>query len=131
MEKHQLLDFAKEASKNAYSVYSDFKVGACALYESGKYYLGCNVENSSYGLCLCAERNAISTAIASGEKTKLKAVAIYSPKTTKCFPCGACRQWFAEFEKSDDFEVILENDDKTPISYNLEQLLPNSFNLIR
>ncbi len=131
MNEVELLNLAREASKNAYCTYSDFPVGACALYESGKYYLGCNVENSSYGLSLCAERNAISTAIAQGEKSKLKYVAIYSPKTTKCFPCGACRQWFAEFPSTDDFKVILENENNTITTYSLEELLPNSFNLIR
>ena len=131
MNREELLNLAKEASKNAYCTYSDFPVGACALYESGKYYPGCNIENASFGLCLCAERNAISTAIALGEKSKLKAIAVYSPKTAKCLPCGACRQWFAEFPTTDDFEVVLENDDKTPVTYKLEELLPNSFDLIR
>ena len=76
----ELLNCAIEASKNSYSPYSDFPVGACVLYESGVMYSGTNVENSSYGLALCAERNAISNAIAAGEKTKIAAVAIYSPK---------------------------------------------------
>ena len=131
MNNEELLNLARSASENAYCEYSNFPVGACALYENGKYYIGCNIENSSFGLCLCAERNAISTAIASGEKSKLKSIAIYSPKTVKCFPCGACRQWFAEFPTTEDFKVILENDDKTPITFGLDELLPNNFNLIR
>ena len=81
MNNEELLNLAKEASKNAFAKYSNFQVGACAIYESGNYYKGCNVENGSYPLCLCAERNAMSTAIAAGEKSRLKAVAIYSPKT--------------------------------------------------
>ena len=64
-----LLKKAKEISNNSYSPYSKFAVGACVQFESGKIYTGCNVENGSYGLSLCAERNAISTAIADGERT--------------------------------------------------------------
>ena len=99
MEKiyQELLNEAKDISQNTYSPYSNFPVGACVLYESGNKYLGCNVENMSYGLTLCAERNAISSAIANGEKTNIKAIAIYSPKQKKCMPCGACRQWLSEF----------------------------------
>ena len=131
MNEEELLKLAHDASQKAYCPYSKFQVGACVLYESGKYYTGCNVENSSYGLSLCAERNAISNAISNGENSKLRAVAIYSPSTTKCFPCGACRQWFAEFERTENFKVVLENEDKTPISYTMDELLPNNFNLIR
>ena len=98
----EILSIAKEAAKNSYSPYSRFPVGACALYESGNTYIGCNIENSSYGLTLCAERNAISNAIASGETSKLLKVAIYSPNSKKCFPCGACRQWMREFEKREE-----------------------------
>ena len=73
----ELIEKAKEASKNAYAPYSDFRVGACVLMESGNIYTGCNFENASYGLSICAERNAIGSAIANGE-TKIKAIAIYS-----------------------------------------------------
>ena len=129
MNNQELLELAKIASKNSYSPYSKFPVGACVLYESGNHYTGCNVENSSFGLSLCAERNAISTAIACGEKSKIKAIAIYSPKTTKCFPCGACRQWLSEFEQS-NLQIILENEDHNTICYGIEELLPNNFKLI-
>ena len=95
----ELLKLAKEVSKKAYCPYSKFPVGACVLFESGNIYTGCNIENSSYGLSLCAERNAISTAIAKGESSKLVRIAIYSPNSSKCFPCGACRQWIQEFAK--------------------------------
>ena len=95
----ELMTFAKEVSKNSYSPYSKFPVGACVLYENENIYVGCNIENSSYGLSLCAERNAISTAIAAGEKSKIIKIAVYSPKSAKCYPCGACRQWLQEFEQ--------------------------------
>lgn len=130
MNNEELLQEAREASKNAYAKYSDFQVGACALYENGNKYRGCNVENGSYGLCLCAERNAISTAIAAGEKSKLKAVAIYSPKTKLCWPCGACRQWFSEFEQGQNIKIILENKDNIAIEFSIDEIIPNRFELI-
>lgn len=126
----ELLKIAKEASKNAYCTYSKFPVGACVLFESGNVYSGCNVENSSFGLTLCAERNAISSAIANGEKSKLIKIAIYSPKTTKCYPCGACRQWIKEFSNGYNSEIIIENDDNKCFSLFLDKLLPYSFNLV-
>lgn len=124
----ELLKLAHSVCKNAYAPYSKFKVGACALYESGKYYLGCNVENASFGLSLCAERNAVSNAIANGEKTKLVKIAIVSDSTDFCFPCGACRQWFSEF-CSDNFKVIVENSSKEPQTFEMKDILPNSFKL--
>ncbi len=126
----EILQIAKEASKNAYCPYSKFPVGACALFESGNIYSGCNIENSSYGLTLCAERNAISNAIAQGEKTKLVKIAIYSPKSTKCFPCGACRQWIQEFSMGCNTEIILENEDLNEELYHINDIFPYSFKLI-
>lgn len=123
-----LLTKAKEASSNAYAKYSDFKVGACVLFESGEIYTGCNVENASYGLSLCAERNAISTAIANGEKSKIKAVAIFSPNSSLCSPCGACRQWIYEL-KSEKTQIILANENSEPVVYTIEELLPHGFML--
>ena len=126
----ELLEKAKEISLRAYCPYSNFQVGACALFESGNFYVGCNIENSSYGLSLCAERNAISSAIANGETSKLVKVAIYSPKSSKCFPCGACRQWIQEFAKGYNTEIILENENGECCSFYIDEILPYSFNLI-
>lgn len=126
----ELLELAKEISQKAYCPYSKFPVGACVLFESGNYYVGCNVENSSYGLSLCAERNALSTAIANGENSKPVKIAIYSPKSSKCFPCGACRQWIQEFAKGYNTEIILENDNKECCSFYINDILPYAFNLI-
>lgn len=126
----ELLQIARETAEKAYCPYSNFQVGACALFESGKEYVGCNVENASYGLSLCAERNAISTAIANGENSRLIKIAIYSPKSTKCFPCGACRQWLQEFAKDYNTEIILEDENGNCCSYYIDELLPYSFNLI-
>ena len=126
----ELLNIAKEVSNNSYSPYSEFPVGACVLYESGNVYSGCNVENSSYGLTLCAERNAMSTAIANGEKSKIIKIAIYSPKSSLCFPCGACRQWIQEFAQGYNTEIILEDENGNEKIFYINDLLPHSFTLI-
>ena len=125
----ELLLLAKEASLKSYCIYSGFPVGACAMYSTGNYYLGCNVENSSYGLSLCAERNAISSAIVAGEKGNLMKIAIYSAKSKRCLPCGACRQWLSEFEKGQEIEIILEDELDKVCSFKIYELLPYAFNL--
>ena len=124
-----LLNKAKEVSANAYAPYSKFYVGACLLCENGNIYTGCNVENASYGLALCAERNAMSTAIAAGEKLKIKAIAIYSPNSANCSPCGACRQWIYEFQADGGCEIILADKDFKPVVYSIDELLPVGFSL--
>ena len=128
MKYEELMQKAIEVSKNSYSPYSKFAVGACVLAESGEVYCGCNFENSSFGLSICAERNAIGSAIANGEK-KIKAIAIYSPNQDNCFPCGACRQVIHEFCESDEtFDVIVKDGDEVKV-YTLAFLLPESFSL--
>ncbi|MCD7740011.1 MAG: cytidine deaminase [Candidatus Gastranaerophilales bacterium] len=127
----ELLELAKNVSGKAYCPYSNFKVGACTLFESGNVYTGCNIENSSYGLSLCAERNAISSAIAAGETGRLIKIAIYSPNSSKCFPCGACRQWIKEFSTGYNTEIILENDKSEISSYYIDDILPFAFNMSR
>ena len=122
-----LLEKAKDVSKWAYIPYSKFDVGACVIFESGKIYCGCNVENASYGLSLCAERNALSTAVAAGEITKPIALAIYSSKTAECLPCGACRQWIYEFNPK--CQIVLEDTSMNIKTYNISDLLPNAFSL--
>ena len=104
-----LMNEAKDASKNSYSPFSRFAVGAAVLASSGKIYKGCNVENSSFGLTNCAERTAIFKAVSEGER-EILAVAIYSPNSDSCYPCGACRQVLYEFQ-SDEYEidVVTEN----------------------
>lgn len=127
MKYEILLEKAKQASKNAYSIYSNFSVGACVVGESGNYYLGCNIENSSYGLTICAERNAIAAAVANGEKS-IKAIAIYSPDMEKCLPCGACRQVIFEFQKNVEVEVITQFKDGYQVN-KINELLPGGFQL--
>ena len=105
----ELMNNAKEAAKNSYSPFSRFAVGAAVITPSGKIYRGCNVENSSFGLTNCAERTAIFKAVSEGER-EILAVAIYSPNSDSCYPCGACRQVLYEFQ-SDSYEidVVTEN----------------------
>jgi cytidine deaminase len=124
---NKILNLAAEASKNAYAPYSKFNVGACLLYDDGSTFVGCNVENASYGITLCAERNAISNAVVNGKTKGLVAVAIHSPNTKFCYPCGACRQWIAEF--SSDAVVIVEDSDGSPKFLPINELLPYSFYL--
>ena len=126
----ELLQKAKEASENAYAPYSKFYVGACALYDTGNFYTGCNVENASYGLSLCAERNAISNAIVAGEKGKLIKVAIFSKNRTNCMPCGACRQWMSEFAlNTKETKIILEDENDKILILSLEEIFPYGFTL--
>lgn len=122
-----LMQKAKDASKNAYAPYSDFPVGACVLASSGKTYTGCNVENASYGLSICAERIAITNAVSQGEKS-IAAIAIYAPKMKNCCPCGACRQFIHEFQGEDEIDVITQCDDSYKV-YKINKLLPEGFKL--
>lgn len=127
MVYEKMIEKARKASENAYVPYSKFPVGACVLAESGEVYTGCNFENSSYGMTICAERNAIGSAIAAGER-KIKAVAIYSPKMNNCVPCGACRQVMSEFVSDEGLNVITQTAGGIKV-YNLNELLPESFEL--
>ena len=120
-----MLEAAKRVSKNSYSPYSKFPVGACVLTENDNIYTGCNFENSSLGLTICAERNAVGSAIADGER-KIKAIAIYSPNMQKCTPCGACRQVLNEFKSDKGIDIIVEVSDGLLV-YTLDERLPESF----
>ncbi|MBX3750947.1 MAG: cytidine deaminase [Opitutaceae bacterium] len=115
---------ARQAAKASYSPYSKFRVGAAILTGSGKVYTGTNVENASYGLCNCAERTAIFTAVAAGERT-VRAVAVYTPTRAATSPCGACRQVINEF--GPEALVISVCDGKNRIETTLDRLLPAAF----
>ena len=120
-----LMLLAKDAKKFSYSPYSNFSVGAAILFEDGEAVAGCNVENSSYGLSICAERNAMTASVAKGQKTPV-AIAIAGIEGEPCFPCGACRQFLIEFNQDMDVVVEKDSDIKT---YKLEFLLPEYFSL--
>lgn len=105
-ERGRLIEVAMLAKTNAYAPYSQFRVGAALLTEDFTFIAGCNVENSSYGLTVCAERNAVFKAVCAGQ-TKYKAIAIVSDDTNFITPCGACRQVLSEF--APEIELILTN----------------------
>ncbi|HXA78616.1 MAG TPA: cytidine deaminase [Candidatus Acidoferrales bacterium] len=96
--RKRLLEAARRAMKNAYAPYSEFKVGAALLTTTGKLFLGCNVENASYGMTNCAERTAIFSAVAQlGPKMGIRAIAVVNNQDAPCSPCGACRQVIFQF----------------------------------
>lgn len=115
---------ARAAARLSYSPYSKFRVGAAVLAGSGKIYAGSNIENASFGLCNCAERTAIFTAAAAGER-KLEAVVVYTPTLTPTMPCGACRQVINEFGPR--AVVISVCDTSERIDSTLPALLPDAF----
>lgn len=122
----KLVDASKAAMESAYAPYSNFKVGAVVQGGSGKVYSGCNVENASYGLSVCAERVAIFKAVSEGEK-EIRAIVIANSSGKPAFPCGACRQVMAEFA-GDEMEILLVSDEGVE-KHTLGELLPNAFRL--
>mgnify|MGYP000235730835 CR=1 FL=1 len=124
---NNLIAQAKCAANNAYAPFSKFKVGAALMTKSGKVYTGCNIENSSYGLTICAERVAIFKAISEGEREFI-AMAIYN-KEEKPYPCGACRQVMFEFNGGDMLVIIATDHSKDVLT--LADLLPKGFKLAK
>jgi len=127
LERIDLVKIAREAMKNAYAPYSKFIVGAALETKTGKIYTGANVENSSFGLSMCAERIAIFKAVSEGEK-EFKRMAIVADTKGVVSPCGACRQVMSEFG---NFEVILSNLDGEVKLTSVDELLPGAFDLRR
>ncbi|MGL4884456.1 MAG: cytidine deaminase [Waterburya sp.] len=127
-EKQQLMEVATQALASAYAPYSQFRVGAAVLTTTGKIFAGCNVENASYGLSMCAERNAIANAIMveGSDKIEIKAIAVVNNQDVPCSPCGACRQVIWEFGQQ--AEVIFRSDRGWQHS-NIKELLPYGFSL--
>lgn len=124
MAPETVMKAARDASKSAYAPYSDFRVGAAILTEDGEIHAGCNVENASYGLAICAERNAAAAMVlANPEDREVRLVAIFSPDAAPCFPCGACRQVLREFGCK---EVVVE-DASGLRRYPFEEILPHAF----
>ena len=122
----RLLAAAREAATRAYVPYSSFPVGAAVLTADGTVVSGCNVENASYGLTVCAERTAVFSAAAAGHRT-IVAVAVTAPRVATVTPCGACRQVLNEFKPRDrDLVVILEGADGPELA-SLGDLLPRAF----
>ncbi len=122
MEDNQLIDLATEARKQAYAPYSHYEVGAALLAASGQVYTGCNVENASYGLTICAERTAVFKAVSSGER-EFAAIAVVTSDGGS--PCGACRQVLAEFGLH--MRVLVADIAGNYRAYRLDELLPDAF----
>ncbi len=120
---------ARNARERAYAPYSGFRVGAAVLGESRRVYTGCNVENASYGLTVCAERVAIAKAVSEGEKSIL-AVVVFAGETEPSPPCGACLQVMSEFAPSDEPLVIVTcSEDGDYVQSTLADYLPHPFRL--
>jgi cytidine deaminase len=122
-----LVAAARAASANAWCPYRGFAVGAAVRAADGRVFAGCNVENASYGLTICAERNAVFQAVAAGAR-ELLAVALYTPTAQPATPCGACRQVMAEFGVRD---VLCVGQDGEGERHALGALLPHAFRLAR
>ncbi len=120
----QLKQSAVDASKSAYCPYSNFPVGAAVLTGEGLIFNGCNVENSSFGLTICAERNAIFQAVAKGG-TRIDAVVVYTPTPEPTLPCGACRQVINEF--GPEAQMLSICDGPNVLDSTMADLLPNAF----
>lgn len=120
-----LIEKAIEARDRAYAPYSEFNVGAALLLSDGKTIVtGCNVENASYGLAICAERNAICTAVAQGHQSFSAIVVAASPLAS---PCGACRQFIVEFGKDIEVVSVDPSDSSRILRWTSDQLIPDSF----
>jgi cytidine deaminase len=119
-----LFSAAEHARANAYAPYSKFKVGVAVLTQDGDIIEGCNVENASYGLTVCAERNALAAMVVKGKKPSAIAIRVDSEKPTP--PCGACRQVISELA-SPDIEIRSRTAGGTAEKYTLVELLPHAF----
>ena len=124
VDRELLISVARQALEMAIAPLSGYLVGAALLTAEGKIYSGCNVENTSLSLSICAERVALLKALSEGER-EFKAIAIVSSGLSHCPPCGACRQMLYEF--APDIEVIMTDPKGRIISKKIEELLPFPF----
>jgi cytidine deaminase len=124
LQLRRLVTAARRAAKDAYAPYSKFRVGAAVLTRSGRIFTGCNVENASYGLSICAERSAVFSAVAGGDR-ELTAVVVYTPTRKPTLPCGACRQVINEFGPTARIVCVCDSTDR--IETRLDELLPRAF----
>jgi cytidine deaminase len=119
-----LIQLAIEARQFAYAPYSKFLVGAALRVADGTVFTGCNVENTSYGLCICAERTAICKAVSAGHQA-FEAIAVAA--TPFATPCGACRQFIVEFGKQIQVTCVDADDPSNVKTWTIEQLIPENF----
>jgi cytidine deaminase len=126
-QRTRLLQMARAAMKKAYAPYSNFRVGAALLTNTGKVFTGCNVENASYGMTNCAERTAIFSAVAQlGPKLEVTAVAVVNDHGVPCSPCGACRQVIYEFGPE---AIVFFQGAEGEKQAHITELLPEGFRL--
>lgn len=126
-ELSELLDAARAVSRNAYAPYSGFRVGAAVRADDGAVFVGCNVENATYGATVCAERSAISSMVAAGRR-RIAAVAVYADADEPAMPCGICRQSLAEF--AEDAPVVVAGNSDVRV-HTLAAIFPAPFALKR
>jgi cytidine deaminase len=122
----ELVAAARDAAVRAYCGYSNFPVGAALMTDDGRIFSGCNVENASYGLSMCAERSAIFSAVGAGAR-KVAAIVVYTPTPSPVTPCGACRQVLSEFGR--DADVICACASGERLNFKVSDLLPHGFTL--
>jgi cytidine deaminase len=122
MTDEALIDVAKSAREHAYSPFSGFAVGAALLDQQGRLFSGCNVENLSFGLTMCAERVALGAAVSSGSSA-FEVIAIISDSAEPVVPCGACRQVLAEFAPR--LRIVSSNLHGARAEFHLDLLLPS------
>jgi len=125
MDKNMLVEKAIEARSKAYVPYSKFQVGAAIITSNDHLYLGCNIENASYGLTNCAERTAIFKAVSEGD-TEIKAIAVVGDTEGPVSPCGACRQVIAEFA-TEETKIYLANLNGDVKETTISEILPGYF----
>ena len=125
MKYGELMKLALEAREKSYSPYSNYRVGAALLGESGTVFTGCNVENAAYGSTICAERTAIVKAVSEGCREGWEAIAIAGKGEDFCWPCGACRQMLYEFAPG--IRVLAARGDGECKMVPLAELLPHGF----
>ena len=125
-----LVAAAREVQDSAYAPYSNFTVGAAVLLSDGTVYKGCNIENASFGLTVCAERVAIFHAVAAG-RMDITAIAVSTSAPKLCKPCGACRQVIAEFSRADAPIVVISTTEAgLSTTETITDLLPDNFTLL-
>ena len=131
MDDRELIRLAHQARERAYAPYSNFLVGAALETREGKVYLGCNIENASYGACNCAERTAFFKAVSEGERDFVKIAIVGGPRGAEtcatCAPCGICCQVMSEFCENKTFQVLLEGEAGEILRFTLDELLPLAF----
>ncbi len=126
MDIIELITLAIDAREKAYAPYSNFKVGAAALFEDGNIYVGCNIENVSYGATNCAERTAIYNGVSNGNRN-LKALAVIGDIEGYTYPCGICRQVISEFALDEDINIYIIKNKEDFLVKKLKDILPEAF----